>query len=295
MKVAIRFGNMSLCKSHLVRQIISMTGHNHHPDCGCGWCVGGWRGSPRPSVATDMAAPARWPDSPTYETYTNPNARCPVCGASVYFYSSYSGSKVYFDELGPPWSKHPCTDKASTDSTSKPKRATFGIPWEKTGWKPISIGHVSFLNDDWASLAGRRLDNHKSFLRLVPKKRSPFMGMPAQVLPLNKSGIGKIAWPDYGIERPEGFVAVMVHRSFSNCRIIDLADALKGSAEHALKIAKSLSFDWGEYNSNTSEIIYPSWLDWAIARYWFLRAAELGSYEAIEMLKHPIWQNVKLN
>src|SRR4051812_38741158 len=46
----------------------------------------------------------------TYPSYVNPNARCPVCGASVYFYQSPFGGRVFFDELGPPWPKHPCTD-----------------------------------------------------------------------------------------------------------------------------------------------------------------------------------------
>jgi hypothetical protein len=42
--------------------------------------------------------------------YINPNADCPVCGAPVFFFQNTSGSRVYFDELGPPWPKHPCTD-----------------------------------------------------------------------------------------------------------------------------------------------------------------------------------------
>lgn len=46
----------------------------------------------------------------TYPSYVNPNARCPVCGSSVYFYQSPYGGRVFFDELGPPWPKHPCTD-----------------------------------------------------------------------------------------------------------------------------------------------------------------------------------------
>jgi hypothetical protein len=46
----------------------------------------------------------------TYPSYVNPNATCPVCGASVYFYQSPYGGRVFFDELGPPWPKHPCTD-----------------------------------------------------------------------------------------------------------------------------------------------------------------------------------------
>ena len=42
--------------------------------------------------------------------YVKPNATCPVCGADVYFYQNEYGSRVFFDELGPPWPKHPCTD-----------------------------------------------------------------------------------------------------------------------------------------------------------------------------------------
>lgn len=44
-----------------------------------------------------------------YYSYTIPNATCPVCDASVFFYQSPFGGRVFFDELGPPWPKHPCT------------------------------------------------------------------------------------------------------------------------------------------------------------------------------------------
>jgi hypothetical protein len=50
-----------------------------------------------------------------YPSYVNPNAHCPVCGAEVYFYQSPYGGRVFFDELGPPWPKHPCT---SSDDSS---------------------------------------------------------------------------------------------------------------------------------------------------------------------------------
>lgn len=42
--------------------------------------------------------------------FVNPNADCPVCGDPVFFYQNERGSRVYFDEVGPPWPKHPCTD-----------------------------------------------------------------------------------------------------------------------------------------------------------------------------------------
>jgi hypothetical protein len=42
-----------------------------------------------------------------------PNAECPICGDLVFFYQNASGSRVFFDELGPPWPKHPCIDAVS--------------------------------------------------------------------------------------------------------------------------------------------------------------------------------------
>ena len=43
-------------------------------------------------------------------SFVSPNAKCPVCGDRVYFYQNKWGSRVYFDELGKPWPKHPCID-----------------------------------------------------------------------------------------------------------------------------------------------------------------------------------------
>jgi hypothetical protein len=48
--------------------------------------------------------------------YVNPNARCPVCDASVFYYQNAHGSRLYFDDLGPPWPKHPCTDTVDFDT-----------------------------------------------------------------------------------------------------------------------------------------------------------------------------------
>lgn len=35
--------------------------------------------------------------------------KCPVCSLTCYFYQNEFGSRVYFDEIGGPWAKHPCT------------------------------------------------------------------------------------------------------------------------------------------------------------------------------------------
>lgn len=51
--------------------------------------------------------------------FVNPNARCPVCGELVYYYQNKFGSRVFFDELGPPWPKHPCTDNTPLRSKAR--------------------------------------------------------------------------------------------------------------------------------------------------------------------------------
>src|ERR1700730_5163655 len=65
--------------------------------------------------------------------YVNPNARCPVCGDAVYFYANEHGSRVYFDDLGPPWPKHGCTDnprEPASASSVGPTRRSRGMMQE---------------------------------------------------------------------------------------------------------------------------------------------------------------------
>jgi putative hemolysin len=89
-----------------------LTGFNHYPDCDCGWCVNrGGRSSRayRARLVEDMhqrdALSVLKRNSARYISgcYVNPNAKCPVCGDAVYFYANEHGSRVFFDDLGPPW------------------------------------------------------------------------------------------------------------------------------------------------------------------------------------------------
>lgn len=78
---------------------MSCNAHGHPPFCECGW--GGVNYDPwRPKLNVDWSNP---------NSHTNPNACCPVCSAKVFFYRSPEGGAVFFDDLGPPWPKHPCT------------------------------------------------------------------------------------------------------------------------------------------------------------------------------------------
>lgn len=90
------------------------------------------RGATRPRLPSRLVPPRRTAPNPSLRPpvawvahremlgvrYTarlsRPNATCPVCGAPVYFYANEYGSRVFFDELGPPWPKHPCTDRLAS-------------------------------------------------------------------------------------------------------------------------------------------------------------------------------------
>lgn len=49
-----------------------------------------------------MPAHGEWCNARTYPT------TCPHCGQRVFFFTCDHGSRVFFDELGPPWPKHRC-------------------------------------------------------------------------------------------------------------------------------------------------------------------------------------------
>lgn len=89
----------------------------------------------------------------SYESYVNPHAICPVCGEEIFFYQSPSGGRVFFDSLGPPWPKHPCTTNIEiarrviiTKPTTKGKK-TKSEPWKKEGWAPLSTARFESIHN----------------------------------------------------------------------------------------------------------------------------------------------------
>jgi hypothetical protein len=118
-----------------------VTGFNHYADCGCGWCVNyGGRSARahRARLVEDMhqrdALNVLKRNSARFISgcYVNPNAKCPVCGDAVYFYANEHGSRVFFDNLGPPWPKHPCPDNPREAVTPRgaPTRRARGMMQE---------------------------------------------------------------------------------------------------------------------------------------------------------------------
>lgn len=114
-------------------------------------------------------------------SYAAPNAHCPVCGEPVFFYESPFGGRVFFDELGPPWLKHPCTENdknlaafiRTTDrerltarfkaaapveldsSLAKQTAAATPPEWSVDGWFPFLVEDAS-VTSVGLQMAGRR-------------------------------------------------------------------------------------------------------------------------------------------
>ena len=110
-------------------------GWNHDPDCPCRF---GGETNSRCAYGRDTS------HFTSYESYVNPFAKCPVCGASVFFFHATNGGRVFFDDLGPPWPKHPCTDHSSDRFPVAFDRHLRRAPgtdpsWQKEGWSPFLL------------------------------------------------------------------------------------------------------------------------------------------------------------
>lgn len=132
---------------------------NHPPGCVCGW--GGYghlgRRSPGGLNAVQSAPHAETSHRTlllaryrTVESFTVPNATCPVCGCRVYFYQSPDGGRVFFDDLGPPWPKHACTDNAVSVPRFSSLRAAIQtsrahLAWRRQGWEPFICREIRAL------------------------------------------------------------------------------------------------------------------------------------------------------
>lgn len=94
--------------------------------------------------------------------YFRPNARCPLCGKEVFFYRSPSGGRVLFDELGPPWPKHPCTDhpEVQCEFETPERRAKYLL---NAGGSAVAAGNVSnapsWVQRGWIPFVVRRMVN----------------------------------------------------------------------------------------------------------------------------------------
>lgn len=182
-----------------------MPGYNHPPDCMCGWC---YKTAAAPRPVTDyLFSETRFR---TYESFTNPNAICPACKETVFFYQSPYGGKVYFDELGPPWPKHPCTDLSSPPANTTPRdsgreRTIKPAQWLGTQWKPLAIRRI-LLADEWWVIHAELLQTGE-YLRLLPENRpdDSLRSSVAQFSGWDENGYGVISYLNRNTGEPTDF------------------------------------------------------------------------------------------
>lgn len=172
-----------------------MPGYNHPADCSCGWCY------KISSGITGLGAPrgflnwyVRW----TYESFTVPNARCPFCRESVFFYQSPYGGKVYFDHIGPPWPKHHCTDNASTRGgttvAARHGAANQYMPkWKKSGWIPFVVDRIQ-PEDGWYVFKCRRHLDQAYFRLLSVTNIEGLLRAPAFLSCMSDDGVATISY-----------------------------------------------------------------------------------------------------
>lgn len=115
----------------------------NHVGCNCGW--GGVNHGRAATSAGESLS--RSTARQIWRSFLNPNARCPVCRSRVFYYQSENGGRVFFDQLGPPWDKHPCTNRSTW---RWPAGGEFilkegdvrepGAPpgWQRAGWVPVA-------------------------------------------------------------------------------------------------------------------------------------------------------------
>jgi hypothetical protein len=136
---------------------------NHPQGCTCGWGGEGHlgEGSGLSNVFRSSFKPSLSINLGLYPSYVNPNAICPVCGEIVFFYQSPFGGRVFFDELGPPWSKHPCTDNGDVANLNK-SNVVYFPPWLHS-WNPLYIDKYDTFSTRLSIFTGRSLYDLRFF------------------------------------------------------------------------------------------------------------------------------------
>lgn len=134
---------------------------NHAPDCDCGW------GGVFHGHSAGLSQALAWPLASG--SWVNPNARCPVCNAAVFFYKSPAGGRVYFDALGAPWPKHPCVAGTSEvpDSAYWRAREVY-VPWMR---KQLGRANLAVLSLSEKKFAAWFLEH--GFMRSIRNNKYP--------------------------------------------------------------------------------------------------------------------------
>lgn len=253
---------------------------NHSLNCDCGWGGDtgfGWQNSPNVRATFPKRAPP-----PIRISTTIPNARCPVCHDVVFFYASPFGGRVFFDELGPPWPKHPCTDNpkraVGLRSASEMKRtAPAKTQWERDGW--VRLQNLEISTESGAVyVTGDSVDP-------VAKHALGFLG-DAEFTPDDPvycrrapSGTGEFELsylPINGRSRSGAPRTILVIPDASQISELERwHEAKAGDAEAQNLVGMSISYGRITHAARALGCV-PEGIDWSAAEYWFRAAAAQG-------------------
>ena len=152
------------------------------------WVEGHWVDRTDWNRESYLAAPANrfiFRARLTYERFTR-STHCPVCGANVFFVVCPNGGRVFFQALGVPWDKHPCTsnDPIAQSAPSRPLEFSASPPkpykWQEEGWDPIGIEAI-LQEDEWFVLKCTRLRDDELVRLLTPLDPGNLRRVPAML------------------------------------------------------------------------------------------------------------------
>lgn len=258
---------------------------NHPPGCDCGWGgdTGGSHGviarssvayaSPGPSAdlfipKTRAASDGRWRTVGNHR----PNAECPVCGQPVYFVQPDNSGRVFFDELGPPWTKHPCTDNGQSAVF-----APAGYVRHDVGSDTLSEWHLvnstKIRNEDGIrTLEGYCPGLHEYLMLSAPDGPAPAIHPPVLVKREGNTGAYLCS---YLAENLGGCLEpVPDQRYYPRAYTIGLdvwEKAFAGDSEAECSVGWNHSFLWDSVKDGAKH------KKLSVAEFWFSRAAEHGS------------------
>ncbi len=100
---------------------MACNGNNHKPDCTCGWGGEDTGGGGFHSTAANPNV-TFWPYALASDC-CKPTS-CPICKKLVFFLR-HNGGSAWFDDLGVPWPKHSCFDRAGGKPIDPARFAVF--------------------------------------------------------------------------------------------------------------------------------------------------------------------------
>jgi hypothetical protein len=278
-------------------------GWNHSPGCTCPWggdTGGGGRGGSfgaASGVRSPLADGLTWRlgQAAPLESFTIPNAKCPLCGAAVFFYQSPHGGRVFFDDLGPPWPKHqPCTntyfrpDRVVGVETPITVVGGYRRPaWQGEGWEPLSNVTVTRSDNGIVFIRGTSLGNRKVWRfgtqnsTAVASADGPMFYRPLA----NGLGRFELAFlPSVSSQHDVVPAQVTVFPGVSSAKRLEMWErALEGDAESQNMVGMILSFH-KDTPVGRRRGVFPRTVDWDAAEVWFHRAADQGYWAALNNL-----------